>query len=62
MSGKKSWINREDAIGKLFASYSQMLDAGEHEKAKGVYRAIKLLRRLPSYYSNGERCDNDERK
>lgn len=62
MRDKKSWIDREQAINKLFASLYQMRDAGEREKAKGMYRAIKLLRRLPSYHANGERCYNDERK
>lgn len=48
---KKAWIDKEFSIQKLYGAYTQMKNAGADERAKGVYRAIKLLRDVPTYYS-----------
>lgn len=44
-----AFLDKERVINKLYGAYVQMRDSGEIERAKGLYRAIKLIRKCPSF-------------
>lgn len=44
-----AYLDKERVIGKLWGAYVQMRESGESERAKGLHRAIKLIRRCPSF-------------
>jgi len=44
-----AFLDKEYIINKLYGAYVQMRGSGEVERAKGLYRAIKLIRKCPSF-------------
>ena len=45
-------LDKQHVINKLFCAYKQMLDSGEKERAKGMWRAIKLINKCAVFEVN----------
>ena len=40
---RKVCLDKQKVVNKLYGAYKQMLESGHTEKAKGMWRAIKLI-------------------